>query len=114
EAGVLPIEPERVAVKGRLQPGRMFLVDTVEGRIVADEELKNKYATAHPYQKWLDEHHVLLKDLPDPEKGTEPEHRKILQRQQCFGYTFEDLRFIVGPMARDGQQPLGSMGTDTP
>jgi len=114
EAGVLPIAPERVAVKGRLQPGRMFLVDTVEGRIVADEELKKKYSSAQPYQQWLDEHHVLLKDLPQPPEGTTPEHRKILQRQQCFGYTFEDLRFIVGPMANDGVQPLGSMGTDTP
>ncbi|MGN6642076.1 MAG: glutamate synthase large subunit [Verrucomicrobiota bacterium] len=114
EAGVLPIAPERIAIKGRLQPGRMFLVDTIEGRIVADEELKRKYASAHPYQKWLDEHHVLLKDLAEPPHGTEPEHRKILQRQQAFGYTFEDLRFIVGPMANDGVQPLGSMGTDTP
>ncbi len=114
EAGVLPIAPERVAVKGRLQPGRMFLVDTEQGRIIADEELKKKYASAHPYQKWLDKHHVLLENLPEPPHGTEPEHRKILQRQQCFGYTFEDLRFIVGPMANDGVQPLGSMGTDTP
>ena len=114
EAGVLPIAPERVAVKGRLQPGRMFLVDTVEGRIVADEELKKKYASAHPYQQWLDEHHVLLENLPQPPEGTEVSHRKILQRQQAFGYTFEDLRFIVGPMANDGVQPLGSMGTDTP
>ncbi len=114
EAGVLPIAPERVAVKGRLQPGRMFLVDTQEGRIIADEELKKKYAGAHPYQAWLDEHHVLLEDLPEPSHHTEPGHRKILQEQQAFGYTFEDLRFIVGPMARDGQQPLGSMGTDTP
>jgi len=114
EAGVLPIAPERVATKGRLQPGRMFLVDTLEGRIVADEELKKKYASAQPYQKWLDEHHVLLKDLANPPEGSEPAHRKILQRQQAFGYTFEDLRFIVGPMANDGVQPLGSMGTDTP
>ena len=114
EAGVLPIAPERVAIKGRLQPGRMFLVDTVEGRIVADEELKKKYASAHPYQKWLDEHHVLLQDLAEPPEGTEVTHRKVLQRQQAFGYTFEDLRFIVGPMAKEGQQPLGSMGTDTP
>ncbi|HEX9047600.1 MAG TPA: glutamate synthase large subunit, partial [Verrucomicrobiae bacterium] len=114
EAGVLPIAPERVATKGRLQPGRMFLVDTREGRIVADEELKKKYASAHPYQKWLDEHHVLLENLPEPHERTEPSHRKVLQSQQAFGYTFEDLRFIVGPMARDGQQPLGSMGTDTP
>jgi glutamate synthase (ferredoxin) len=114
EAGVLNIAPERVAHKGRLQPGRMFLVDTEQGRIVADEELKNKYATAHPYQKWLDEHHVLLKDLPEPPHGSGPAHEAILQSQQAFGYTFEDLRFIVGPMGNDGVQPLGSMGTDTP
>ncbi len=114
EAGVLPVAPDRIVVKGRLQPGRMFLVDTEQGRIIADEELKKKYASAHPYQKWLDKHHVLLENLPEPPHGTEPEHRKVLVRQQCFGYTFEDLRFIVGPMANDGVQPLGSMGTDTP
>jgi glutamate synthase (ferredoxin) len=114
EAGVLPVAPERVAVKGRLQPGRMFLVDTQEGRIIADEELKKKYASEHPYQKWLDEHHCLLEDLPPADLETEVSHRRLLQSQQAFGYTFEDLRFLVGPMARDGQQPLGSMGTDTP
>ncbi|MGO8765484.1 MAG: glutamate synthase large subunit [Limisphaerales bacterium] len=114
EAGVLPVAPERVLQKGRLQPGRMFLVDTEQGRIVADEELKKKYASAHPYQKWLEQHHVLLENLPAPTEKTEPDHRKILQRQQAFGYTFEDLRFLVGPMANDGVQPLGSMGTDTP
>ena len=114
EAGVLPIAPERVAVKGRLQPGRMFLVDTEQGRIIADEELKQKYAGAYPYKQWLDENHVLLENLPEPAQHTEPAHRKILQMQQAFGYTFEDLRFIVGPMANDGVQPLGSMGTDTP
>ena len=114
EAGVLPIAPERIASKGRLQPGRMFLVDIEQGRIVTDEELKKKYASAQPYQKWLDENHVLLKNLPDPTEATVPDHRKILQRQQAFGYTFEDLRFIVEPMGADGVQPLGSMGTDTP
>jgi glutamate synthase (ferredoxin) len=114
EAGVLPIAPERIASKGRLQPGRMFLVDTEQGRIVTDEELKKKYASAHPYKKWLDENHVLLENLPDPAEATVPDHRKVLQRQQAFGYTFEDLRFIVGPMAQTGVQPLGSMGTDTP
>ena len=114
EAGVLPVEPERVLQKGRLQPGRMFLVDIEQGRIVADEELKNKFARAQPYQKWLEEHHVLLENLPDPGFKTEPGHQTVLERQQAFGYTFEDVRFIIGPMANDGVQPLGSMGTDTP
>jgi glutamate synthase (ferredoxin) len=114
EAGVLPIAPERVLQKGRLQPGRMFLVDTEQGRIVADEELKKKYAGAQPYKTWLDENHILLENLAEPSEATQPDHRKILQRQQAFGYTFEDLRFIVGPMGNDGVQPLGSMGTDTP
>ena len=114
EAGVLPVEPERIAIKGRLQPGKMFLVDLEQGRIIADEELKKKYASALPYQKWLDENHVLLKNLPEPPVLHEEDHMTVLQRQQAFGYTFEDLRFIVGPMARDGMQPLGSMGTDTP
>ncbi|HKI69147.1 MAG TPA: glutamate synthase central domain-containing protein, partial [Verrucomicrobiae bacterium] len=114
EAGVLPVAPERVLLKGRLQPGRMFLVDTEQGRIVADEELKNKYASQQPYRKWLDDDHVLLKDLPDPGFRTDPGHQTVLQRQLAFGYTFEDLRFLIGPMANDGVQPIGSMGTDTP
>ena len=114
EAGVLPVEPARVKTKGRLQPGKMFLVSLEEGRIIADEELKKKYSSAQPYGKWLEENHVLLKNLPEPPHLHEDDHTSILQRQQAFGYTFEDLRFIVGPMARDGIQPLGSMGTDTP
>ena len=114
EAGVLPVEPERIAVKGRLQPGKMFLVSLEEGRIIADEELKKKYSSAQPYGKWLEENHVLLKNLPEPAHVHEEDHSTILQLQQAFGYTFEDLRFLIAPMARDGQQPLGSMGTDTP
>jgi len=114
EAGVLPVEPERVKIKGRLQPGKMFLVDLEQGRIIADEELKKKYASAQPYGKWLEENHMLLEKLPEPPHTHEADHDSVLQRQQAFGYTFEDLRFIVGPMARDGMQPLGSMGTDTP
>ena len=114
EAGVLPVEPARVKTKGRLQPGKMFLVDLEQGRIIADEELKKKYASAQPYGKWLEDNHVLLKNLPEPAHIHEEDHATVLQRQQAFGYTFEDLRFIVGPMARDGMQPLGSMGTDTP
>jgi len=114
EAGVLPIAPERVLEKGRLQPGRMFLVDTSEGRIIADEEIKNGIVRQHPYREWLDGNHVLLSGLPQPPREHLPEHETILQRQQAFGYTYEDQRVILGPMARDGVQPLGSMGTDTP
>jgi len=114
EAGVLPVAPERVKTKGRLQPGKMFLVSLEEGRIIADEELNKKYSSAQPYGKWLEDNHVLLKNLPEPAHVHEEDHATVLQRQQAFGYTFEDLRFIVGPMARDGMQPLGSMGTDTP
>ena len=114
EAGVLPVEPERVASKGRLQPGRMFLVDMEKGRIVADEELKEAIVSERPYRSWLNENHVLLEDLPQPPKTHPYDHKTMLQRQQAFGYTFEDLRVIIGPMAVDGLQPLGSMGADTP
>jgi len=114
EAGVLPVEPDRVAIKGRLQPGRMFLVNMEEGRIVSDEEIKNKIASEKPYGEWLDANRVLLKNLPEPPHVHEPDHNTVLQRQKAFGYTFEDQRVILGPTARDGVQPLGSMGTDTP
>ncbi len=114
EAGVLPIEPERVREKGRLQPGRMFLVDTAQGRIITDEEIKGTIVNQHPYQQWLDEHHVLLEDLPEPPHVHALDHKTVLQRQHAFGYTYEDLRVLIGPMGLDGVQPLGSMGTDTP
>ncbi|MCG3148741.1 MAG: Ferredoxin-dependent glutamate synthase 1 [Verrucomicrobiae bacterium] len=113
EVGVLDIPAEEVVQKGRLQPGRMFLIDTEQGRIVADDELKQKIATEQPYRLWLNEHHVGLEDLPDvPVK--KPDHKTVVQRQQAFGYTFEDVRIVMLPMARDSVQPLGSMGTDTP
>jgi glutamate synthase (ferredoxin) len=114
EAGVLPIEPERVAIKGRLQPGRMFLVDMEQGRIIDDEEIKNKIVSEHPYGEWLEKNRITLAQLPEPPHIHEPDHRTVLQRQKAFGYTFEDQRVILGPTARDGVQPLGSMGTDTP
>ena len=114
EVGVLDIAPERVLSKGRLQPGRMFLIDTEEGRIVADDEIKQKVATAQPYQKWLDQYLVDLSSLPDPQDLTEPDHKTVLQRQQAFGYTYEDQRLLLAPMARDGVEAIGSMGTDTP
>ncbi len=114
EAGVLPVKPENVASKGRLQPGRMFLVDMKAGRIVGDDELKARYTKAEPYKEWLDKNHVLLEELPDPPSVHEPDHGSVLLRQQAFGYTYEDLRFILGPMARDGVQPVGAMGADNP
>src|SRR5258706_4356657 len=114
EVGVLDVAPDRIAQKGRLQPGRMFLIDTEQGRIVADQELKSHIATERPYRVWLDENLVHLEDLPDAPHVHEPDHSTVVLRQQAFGYTFEDLRIILTPMARDGVQPLGSMGTDTP
>ncbi|MDB6032586.1 MAG: large subunit of NADH-dependent glutamate synthase [Verrucomicrobiales bacterium] len=114
EVGVLPVAPENVLHKGRLQPGRMFLIDTAEGRIVADEEIKTKIAKEQPYQQWLDKYMIELGNLPDLGKLPEPSHETVLQRQQAFGYTFEDLRLLMVPMARDGVEAVGSMGTDTP
>ena len=114
EAGVLPIAPERIAIKGRLQPGRMFLVDMVKGRIVADEEIKNQIATAAPYRDWINEHMVELADVEDAPELPEPDHQTVLQRQTAFGYTFEDLRKVLTPMARDGVEAVASMGTDIP
>jgi glutamate synthase (ferredoxin) len=115
EVGVLDIPPDRILQKGRLQPGRMFLVDTEEGRIVADEELKLKIATEQPYRDWLNRHMLELTTVT-AESPQEPEapHHPVLQRQQAFGYTFEDLRIIMAPMARDGVEAVGSMGCDTP
>ncbi len=114
EAGVLEIPPERILYKGRLQPGRMFFIDTEEGRIVADDEIKDKIAAEHPYRQWLDQHMIEIGKLPEPPHLPEPSHETVLQRQQAFGYTFEDLRILMVPMARDGVEAIGSMGTDTP
>ena len=115
EVGVLDIPPDRILQKGRLQPGRMFLVDTEEGRIVADEEIKLKIATEQPYRQWLDKHMLELSAVTtDPDYEPEVVHQSVLQRQQAFGYTFEDLRIVMTPMARDGVEAVGSMGCDTP
>src|SRR6266568_3666538 len=114
EVGVLDVPPERVLQKGRLQPGRMFLVDTEKGCIIADEELKQQIATEHPYRAWLDQNMVRLADVPPPAVAPEPDHETVIQRQTAFGYTFEDLRILMLPMAREGTEALGSMGTDTP
>ncbi|MDJ0564295.1 MAG: glutamate synthase large subunit, partial [Microcystis sp. M49629_WE12] len=114
EAGVLPIEPERVAFKGRLQPGRMFLVDMKEGRIVADEEIKEAIAKDHPYRQWLNENLVNLDDLPAVETAPPETAVSLIQQQTAFGYTFEELRLLLAPMGRDGVEAVGSMGSDTP
>ncbi len=115
EAGVLPIEPERVAHKGRLQPGRMFLVDMEQGRIIADEEIKAKIATEQPYRDWINQNMVELANLKDPVETSDGASTDgLVQLQTAFGYTFEDLRLLLTPMARDGVEAVGSMGTDTP
>jgi glutamate synthase (NADPH) large chain len=112
EAGVLDFPPEDVIQKGRLQPGRMFLVDTEEGRIIEDEEIKRKISSVQPYRQWLNEHLVHLSDLPEAPKVEGPDHETLLQRQIAFGYTFEDERVILAPMAKDGVEAIGSMGND--
>ncbi len=114
EVGVLDLPPDRIVQKGRLQPGRMFLVDTAERRIVSDDELKERISRAKPYRKWLDEHMVSIDALPKPPKVHEPDHETVLRRQEVFGYTSEDVKVLVTPMATDGTEPIGSMGTDTP
>ncbi|MBV9486272.1 MAG: glutamate synthase subunit alpha, partial [Frankiaceae bacterium] len=113
EVGVLDIDPERVIRKGRLQPGRMFLVDTVAGRIVDDDELKAELAEELPYGDWLHAGLLDLRSLPEREHVVYS-HESVVRRQQAFGYTEEELRILVAPMARAGAEAIGSMGTDTP
>ncbi|CPY35246.1 Putative ferredoxin-dependent glutamate synthase [Mycobacteroides abscessus] len=113
EAGVLDLDPSPVVQRTRLQPGRMFLVDTTQGRIVSDEEVKAELAAAEPYQQWLEEGLVRLEQLPDRPHQHMP-HNRIVLRQQVFGYTYEEINLLVAPMARTGAEALGSMGTDTP
>ena len=112
EVGVLDVAPESVVRKGRLQPGRMFLVDTARGRIVDDDEIKSELAAEQPYAEWLDAGQIELEDLP-PRLMLTPQHASVIGRQRLFGYTNEELRLILEPMAKSGSEPLGSMGTDT-
>ena len=114
EVGVLDIAPERIVSKGRLQPGRMFLVDTAEGRIISDDEIKDSIAHENPYKQWLDENLIKIGDLPTPTDVPTTTHETVVQRQLAFGYTFEDLRILMAPMARLGMEATGSMGNDTP
>jgi glutamate synthase (NADPH/NADH) large chain len=113
EVGVLDIDPADIVQRGRLQPGRMFLVDTAQGRIIGDEELKQQLATEQPYSEWLHAGLVHLDDLP-PRHFLTPQHGSVVQQQRVFGYTTEELKLLLSPMAKVGYEPVGSMGTDTP
>jgi len=128
EVGVLDLIPERIAAKGRLEPGRMLLIDTEEGRIISDEEIKKQVSSARPYRQWLDEHMLTLEKLPAPRGSQTPsvndtgyvnrrllvDHASVMQQQQAFGYTYEDQRLIIAPMAKNAIEPIGSMGNDVP
>ncbi|MET7996953.1 glutamate synthase large subunit [Amycolatopsis sp. NPDC005232] len=113
EVGVLELDQSTIVRKGRLEPGRMFLVDTVEGRIIEDEEIKGQLATAHPYDEWVDGGLLRLEELPERDREV-PLHAALVRRQQSFGYTEEELEAILEPMARTGAEPIGSMGNDSP
>ncbi|GIH19119.1 glutamate synthase large subunit [Rugosimonospora africana] len=113
EAGVLDLDPATVVAKGRLQPGKMFLVDTAAGQIIQDDEIKAELAAEHPYDDWLMAGLMKLADLPQREHVIYT-HDSVQRRQQTFGYTEEELKILLGPMARNGAEPVGSMGTDTP
>ncbi|HET6976752.1 MAG TPA: glutamate synthase large subunit [Pyrinomonadaceae bacterium] len=114
EVGVLDIPAERIASKGSLKPGNLFLVDTKHGRIIGDDELKQSLAREHPYQEWLDANMITLDHLPTPPYVHTTNTETILRRQRVFGYTYEELRLLLEPMATTGSEPLGSMGADTP
>ncbi|GAA4778364.1 glutamate synthase large subunit [Citricoccus nitrophenolicus] len=113
EVGVLPLAPSRIVRKGRVAPGRMFLVDTAEGRIIEDNEIKAEVANANPWREWVQENLISLADLPEREH-VDYSSTSVAHRQRTFGYTTEELRLLIGPMAEKGAEPLGAMGTDTP
>jgi glutamate synthase (ferredoxin) len=114
EVGVLDIPAENIVVKERLHPGRMFLVDTEQGRIISDDEIKDTLARQQPYGEWLKQNLIPIEAVPPAPYLPEADHETVLRRQQIFGYTREDVRMLLEPMARMGEEPVGSMGTDTP
>ncbi|HET7157360.1 MAG TPA: glutamate synthase large subunit, partial [Burkholderiales bacterium] len=114
ECGCLPIPEERIVKKWRLQPGKMFLVDLEKGRIIDDRELKESLASAKPYAEWIDRIRIKLDDLPPPSEARPVANESLLDLQQAFGYTQEDVKFIMSPMGLNGEEPIGSMGNDTP
>jgi len=115
EAGVLPVDPRRIKEKGRLQAGKMFVVDLEEGRIISDAEIKSRICGQRPYAEWLNKYKIRLEELPEPRvMFTHLEHQQVFKYQKAFGYTTEDLEMIIMPMALTGKEPVGSMGSDVP
>ena len=115
ETGVLPVDPKLIREKGRLQPGKMFVVDMEQGRIISDDELKNNICSSKPYAEWLNKYKIRLEELPEPRVlFTDLQHDQIFKYQKAFGYTTEDIETIITPMALDGKEPIGSMGSDIP
>lgn len=115
ETGVLPIDPAMIKEKGRLQPGKMFVVDMEQGKIISDEDLKQSICSQKPYAEWLNKYKIRLEELPEPRvMFTHLEHDQVFKYQKVFGYSTEDLDTIIAPMAIDGKEPIGSMGTDVP
>src|SRR5690606_34737977 len=114
EAGALPVAEEKIVRKWRLQPGRMLLIDLEQGRLVSDGEIKSQIATKHPYRKWLGNTQLILEELAPVEPRALRRDVSLLDRQQAFGYTQEDLKLLMAPMATTAQEAIGSMGTDTP
>jgi glutamate synthase (NADPH) large chain len=115
ETGVLPVDPKLIKEKGRLQPGKMFIVDLEQGRIISDDELKENICSQKPYEEWLNKYKIRLEELPEPRvMFTHLEHDQIFKYQKAFGYSKEDLETIIEPMALDGKEPIGSMGSDVP
>src|SRR5580692_6115182 len=114
EVGVLPIPEEEIVTKWRLQPGKMLLVDLDEGRLIPDEELKATLARSHPYREWLDRTQIQVEELPAAPDAAPISNLALLNRQQAFGYTQEDLKLLMTPMATTGEEAVGSMGNDTP
>ncbi len=115
ETGALPIDPSIIKENGRLQPGKMFVVDMEQGRIISDDELKQKICSQKPYGEWLNKYKIRLEELPEPRVSfTHLEHEQVFKYQKAFGYSTEDLETIIAPMALEGKEPIGSMGTDAP
>jgi glutamate synthase domain-containing protein 2/glutamate synthase domain-containing protein 3 len=114
ETGVLPFPPEQIKTKGRLQPGKMLLVDLEQGRLIPDKEIKQQLAARQPFGQWLAENQITLESLPEPSRMQAADHGTVVTRQRCFGYTDEDIRLLIAPMACDGQEAIGSMGVDAP